>query len=64
MFNLNLEEKIIDGIKSRLLVETEIIDNKKELTLVTTSYFDGKEVSTHRQDLLPLFEAFKKRLNK
>ena len=58
-----LEEKALNLIKSKFRVETELIDKNDELSLVVNSIFDNKIITSHKQDLLPLLDAFKKRLD-
>lgn len=58
-----LEEKAINLIKNKFRVETELIDKDNELSLVVNSIFDNKIITSHKQDLLPLLDAFEKRLD-
>ena len=58
-----LEEKALNLIKKKFRVETELIDKDNELSLVVYSIFDNKIITSHKQDLLPLLDAFKKRLD-
>jgi len=59
----NLERKALELIRSKFKIKTKIIDTDDELSLEVTSMFDNKIVHNHRQDLMPLVEAFKKRIN-
>jgi hypothetical protein len=59
----NLERKALELIRSKFKIKTKIIDTDDELSLEVTSMFDNKIVHNHRQDLMPLVEAFKKRMN-
>jgi hypothetical protein len=58
----SLEEKAINLIKRKFYIETQLVDSDTELSLVVNSMFDGNIVTSHKQDLLPLLEAFKKRM--
>lgn len=58
----NLERKALDLIKKKFYIETELVDTDTELSLVVRSIFDGRVVTSHTQDLLPLLEAFEKRM--
>ena len=49
-------------IKRKFYIETQLVDSDTELSLVVNSMFDGNIVTSHKQDLLPLLEAFKKRM--
>ena len=64
MFIESLEKKAIELIKQKFKVDTEIIDNGTELSLVVRSLFNNEIVYSHKQDLIPLYEAIKKRLEK
>ena len=59
----NLERKALELIRAKFKIETAIVDTDTELSLEVTSLFDNKEVHTHKQDLMPLYEAFKRRIN-
>jgi len=59
----NLERKALELIRAKFKIETAIVDTDTELSLEVTSLFDDKEVHTHKQDLMPLYEAFKRRIN-
>ena len=59
----NLERKALELIRAKFKIETKIIDTDNELSLEVTSLFDDKVVHSHKQDLMPLYEAFKKRIN-
>ena len=59
----SLEQRAIDLIKRKFYIETELIDTDTELALVVNSVFDGKIITTHKQDLLPLLAAFRRREN-
>ena len=59
----NLERKALELIRAKFKIETNIVDTDTELSLEVTSLFDNKEVHTHKQDLMPLYEAFKRRIN-
>ena len=56
-----LERRAIELIKRKFHIETELIDTETELALVVNSVFDDKIITTHKQDLLPLLAAFKRR---
>mgnify|MGYP001592883357 CR=1 len=58
----NLERKALELIKAKFKTETAIVDTDIELCLEVTSLFDNKVVHTHKQDLMPLYEAFKRRI--
>ena len=58
----NLERKALELIRSKFEIKTNIIDTDDELSLEVTSMFDNKVVHNHKQDLIPLVEAFKKRM--
>lgn len=57
----SLERRAIELIKRKFHIETELIDTDTELALVVNSVFDGKIITTHKQDLLPLLAAFRRR---
>lgn len=59
----NLERKALELIRAKFQIKTNIIDTDDELSLEVTSLFDDKVVHSHKQDLMPLYEAFKKRIN-
>ena len=59
----NLERKALELIRSKFEIKTNIIDTDDELSLEVTSMFDNKVVHNHKQDLMPLVEAFKKRID-
>ena len=59
----NLERKALELIRAKFQIKTNIIDTDDELSLEVTSIFDDKVVHSHKQDLRPLYEAFKKRIN-
>ena len=59
----NLERKALELIRAKFKIETNIVDTEDELSLEVTSLFDDKVVHSHKQDLMPLYEAFKKRIN-
>ena len=59
----NLERKALELIRAKFKIETNIVDTDTELSLEVTSLFDDKVVHSHKQDLIPLYEAFKKRIN-
>jgi hypothetical protein len=59
----NLERKALELIRSKFEIKTSIIDTDDELSLEVTSLFDDKVVHNHKQDLMPLVEAFKKRMD-
>ena len=59
----NLERKALELIRAKFQIKTNIIDTDDELSLEVTSIFDDKVVHSHKQDLMPLYEAFKKRIN-
>ena len=59
----NLERKALELIRAKFKIETDIVDTDTELSLEVTSLFDNKKVHTHKQDLMPLYEAFKRRIN-
>ena len=59
----NLERKALELIRAKFKIETAIVDTDTELSLEVTSLFDNKNVHTHKQDLMPLYEAFKRRIN-
>ena len=54
----NLERKALELIRAKFKIDTDT-----ELSLEVTSLFDDKVVHSHKQDLMPLYEAFKKRIN-
>ena len=58
----NLERKALELIRSKFEIKTNIIDTDDELSLEVTSMFDNKVVHNHKQDLMPLVEALKKRI--
>jgi len=59
----NLERKALELIRAKFKIETKIIDTDNELSLEVISLFDKKVVHSHKQDLIPLYEAFKRRIN-
>ena len=59
----NLERKALELIRAKFKIETNIVDTEDELSLEVTSLFDDKVVHSHKQDLIPLYEAFKRRIN-
>jgi len=59
----NLERKALELIRAKFKIETKIIDTDNELSLEVISLFDKKVVHSHKQDLMPLYEAFKKRIS-
>lgn len=59
----NLERKALELIRAKFKIETAIVDTDTELSLEVTSLFDDNVVHTHKQDLMPLYEAFKRRIN-
>ena len=59
----NLERKALELIRAKFKIETNIVDTDTELSLEVVSLFDDKVVHSHKQDLMPLYEAFKKRIN-
>ena len=59
----NLERKALELIRAKFKIETNIVDTEDELSLEVTSLFDDKVVHSHKQDLMPLYEAFKRRMN-
>ena len=59
----NLERKALELIRAKFKIETNIIDTDNELSLEVISLFDKKIVHSHKQDLMPLYEAFKRRIN-
>jgi len=59
----NLERKALELIRAKFQIKTNIIDTDDELSLEVTSIFDDKVVHSHKQDLMPLYEAFKKRID-
>lgn len=59
----NLERKALELIRAKFQIKTNIIDTDDELSLEVTSIFDDKVVHSHKQDLMPLVEAFKKRID-
>jgi hypothetical protein len=59
----NLERKALELIRAKFQIKTNIIDTDDELSLEVTSLFDDKVVHSHKQDLMPLYEAFKKRID-
>lgn len=59
----NLERKALELIRAKFEIKTNIIDTDDELSLEVTSMFDNKVVHNHKQDLMPLVEAFKKRID-
>lgn len=60
----DLERKFVELVRAKFKVETDIIDNDDELSLVVRSLFNNEIVHSHKQDLLPLYEAIKNRLQK
>lgn len=62
LWKLEMYQKLIELIKSRFRIETEIIDSEEELSLVVINIFNNEVIYKHKQDLIPLFWAFKKRL--
>jgi len=64
MFLDSLEKKAIELIKQKFKVDTEIIDNEIELSLVVRSLFNKEIIYSHKQDLMPLYEAIRNRLEK
>ena len=64
MFLDSLEKKAIELIKQKFKVDTEIIDNETELSLVVRSLFNNEIIYSHKQDLIPLYEAIRNRLEK
>lgn len=59
-----LEAAAIKLIKHKFSIKTEIIDTESQLSLCVYSVYDGVIVHSHTQDLLPLVESFRKRLDK
>lgn len=59
-----LEAAAIKLIKHKFSIKTEIIDTESQLSLCVYSVYDGVTVHSHTQDLLPLVESFRKRLDK
>jgi len=55
-------QTLIELVKSKFKVETRIIDTEEELSLVVINMFGNEVIYEHKQDLLPLCEAIKKRL--
>lgn len=55
-------QALIELIKSKFKIETRIIDTETELSLVVVNMFGNEVIYEHKQDLLPLLEAFKHRL--
>jgi len=64
MFLDSLEKKAIELIKQKFKVDTEIIDDGTEFSLVVRSLFNNEIVYSHKQDLTPLYEAIRKRIQK
>jgi len=59
----NLERKALELVRAKFKIEPNIVDTDTELSLEVTSLFDDKVVHSHKQDLMPLYEAFKKRIS-
>lgn len=55
-------QTLIQLMKSKFKVETRIVDTEEELSLVVVNMFSDEVIYEHRQDLMPLFKAFKNRL--
>ena len=64
MFLDSLEKKAVELIRAKFRVETEIIDSDNELSLVVRSLFNDEIVHSHKQDLIPLYNAFRNRIQK
>ena len=59
----NLERKALELIRAKFKIETNIVDTDDELSLEVISLLGKKVVHSHKQDLMPLYEAFKRRMN-
>ena len=59
----NLERKALDLIRAKFKIQTNIVDTDDELSLEVISLLGNKVVHSHKQDLMPLYEAFKRRIN-
>ena len=60
----HLERMAIQLIKDKFSIHTRIVDSDSELSLYVYSKYDDSIVHSHKQDLLPLLESFRKRLDK
>jgi len=57
-----LERKALQLIRAKFSISTKIVDTEDELSLEVLSLFDGQVIHSHKQNLMPLYEAFKKRI--
>jgi len=55
-------QTLIQLMKSKFKVETRIVDTEDELSLIVINMFGNEIIYEHKQDMMPLFEAFKSRL--
>ena len=57
-----LERKALQLIRAKFSISTNIVDTEDELSLEVLSLFDGQVIHSHTQNLMPLYEAFKRRI--
>jgi len=60
----HLESAAIKLIKDKFSIHTKIVDTEEAMELWVYSVYDGKIIHSHKQDLDPLYRAFKDRLTK